>query len=244
MPQRWTTCFAAVVLVASLACGAAPGAEDEPVSSNSTGNLDVEEEQVPLSFEELLEQAEQGDVEAQWNLGLMYANGEGVPEDDEEAVRLFRLAADQGNANGQYRLGLMYVNGEGVPEDDEEAVRWWRLAADQGHVYGQFGLGVRYENGEGVPQDDAKAIHWYRLAAEQGYANGQYRLGLMYRSGLGVPQDDVEAYKWFNLAASRSTGITRISAVEARDQVANRLTPEQRAEAQRLAREWDEAHRR
>ena len=73
--------------------------------------------------------AEQGDADAQFNLGVMYANGEGVLKDEAEAVRWFRLAADQGNAFAQYDLGVMYANGEGVPQDDAEAVRWFRLAA-------------------------------------------------------------------------------------------------------------------
>ena len=64
----------------------------------------------------------------------MYANGEGVAEDDAEAVRWYRLAADQGLAIAQNNLGWMYDNGEGVAEDDAEAVRWYRLAADQGHA--------------------------------------------------------------------------------------------------------------
>ena len=67
--------------------------------------------------------AEQGNAAAQSNLGVMYANGEGVPEDDAEAVRWYRLAAEQGYAAAQFNLGFMYANGEGVPEDDAEAVR-------------------------------------------------------------------------------------------------------------------------
>ncbi len=66
------------------------------------------------SIDELRARAEAGDAEAQYNLGLMYVNGEGVPEDDVEAVRLFRLAADQGLAEAQTNLGLMYDNGSGV----------------------------------------------------------------------------------------------------------------------------------
>ena len=58
----------------------------------------------------------------------------GVPEDDAEAVRWFRLAAEQGDAYAQYNLGRMYANGEGVPEDFVEAVAWYRKAAEQGHV--------------------------------------------------------------------------------------------------------------
>ena len=74
--------------------------------------------------------AEQGDAVAQNNLGLMYANGRGVPEDDAEAVRWFRMAAEQGNPDAQNDLEIMYTNGRGVPEDDAEAVRWYRLAAE------------------------------------------------------------------------------------------------------------------
>ncbi len=85
--------------------------------------------------------AEAGDAEAQYDLGVMYANGLGVPEDDAEAVRWFRLAADQGLANAQYNLGVMYASGEGVPQDYAEAVRWYRLAAEQGDAGAQSFLG-------------------------------------------------------------------------------------------------------
>jgi TPR repeat protein len=59
----------------------------------------------------------------------MYDNGHGVTEDDEEAVRWYRLTAEQGEARAQSNLGLMYGTGEGVLQDDVEAVRWFRLAA-------------------------------------------------------------------------------------------------------------------
>ena len=94
--------------------------------------------------------AEQGDARAQFALGLMYRDGEGVLKDDAEAVRWYRLAAEQGLAGAQYNLGFMYANGLGVPEDDAEAVRWWGLAAEQGDVDAQFTLGFIYINGEGV----------------------------------------------------------------------------------------------
>jgi len=59
-------------------------------------------------FDETMLLAEQGSAEAQYNLGLMYANGDGVPQNDEEAVRWYRLAAEQGDANAQFNLGGMY----------------------------------------------------------------------------------------------------------------------------------------
>ena len=85
-------------------------------------------------FEETKLLAEQGDAEDQLNLGIRYANGEGVPEDDVEAVKWYRLAAKQGLARGQSYLGIMYGNGDGVPENHAEAVKWFRLAAAQGEV--------------------------------------------------------------------------------------------------------------
>ena len=61
--------------------------------------------------------AEQGDASAQLDLGVMYATGEGVPQDAAEAVRWFRLAAEQGDASAQFNLGVRYDTGEGVPQD-------------------------------------------------------------------------------------------------------------------------------
>jgi len=75
--------------------------------------------------------AEAGDVDAQYYLGWMYANGEGVPEDDAQAVRWHRKAAEQGLAIAQNNLGWMYASGEGVPEDDVFAYAWFNLAAAQ-----------------------------------------------------------------------------------------------------------------
>jgi len=147
--------------------------------------------------------AEQGYADAQSNLGLMYRNGHGVPQDFAEALRWYRLAAEQGNYGAQFNLGLMYANGQGVPQDDAEAVRWYRLAAEQGHAAAQSNLGLMYDTGRGVPQDDAEAVRWYRLAAEQGYAAAQSNLRLMHADGRVSPQDDAEAVGLYRLAAEQ-----------------------------------------
>jgi len=115
------------------------------------------------------------------------------------------------------------------------------LAAEQGRADAQFAIGSRYEDGQGVPQSYTEAMKWYRLAAEQGNAWAQFRLGMMYREGRGAPHDFVQAYMWLNLAASRfaaSETEYRDSAIQNRDRAASRLTHEQIAEAQNLAREW------
>ena len=98
--------------------------------------------------------------------------------------------------------------------------------------------GTRYDNGRGVPQDDAEAARWYRLAADQGHADAQFNLGLGYATGKGVPQDYVESHMWFNLSAAQSSGDDRDKSVKGRDSVAELMTNEQIAEAQRRAREW------
>ena len=82
--------------------------------------------------------AEQGDNDAQFNLGQMYSNGLGVLQDFKEAAKWYRLSAEQGDAIAQCNLGGMYYKGEGVPQDDKEAVKWWKLAAGQHDEQAQF----------------------------------------------------------------------------------------------------------
>ncbi len=154
-----------------------------------------------------------------------------------DAVAMWRPCAEQGNADAQYILGVMYERGDGVPRDYVEAVRLYRLAAEQGHANAQTALGTMYFTGDGVPQDDVEAVRLYRLAAEQGHANAQFNLGNMYRYGYGVPQDYVLAHMWFNIASANGT-----DGQYQRDAVAILMTPQQIAEAQRLAREWVAAH--
>ena len=157
------------------------------------------------------EAAEQGDAEAQHNLGLMHAEGRGVPQDDGEAVQWYRKAAEQGLAEAQVKLGAMYATGRGVPQDDGEAVQWYRKAAEQGLAKAQSHLGFMYAVGRGVPQDDGEAVQWYRKAAEQGLAKAQSHLGFMYAVGRGVPQDDGEAAQWYRQAAEQGDAEAQFS---------------------------------
>ena len=113
--------------------------------------------------------AEQGNAEAQFNLGLLYDRGRGVPKDKNEALRWYRRAAIQGDTFAQNSLGDDYWEGMGVPKDDREAVRWWRLAADKGFAPAQHSLGkILSGGGQGVPADKTHAYMWLRLSAVQG----------------------------------------------------------------------------
>jgi TPR repeat protein len=71
--------------------------------------------------------AEKGDVNAQWVLGFMYLNGEGMPQNYKQAAYWLTKAADQGFALAQFNLGFMYDNGEGVSQDYEKALDWYLI---------------------------------------------------------------------------------------------------------------------
>ena len=86
----------------------------------------------------------------------------GVPKDDAEAVKWYRLAADQGTAKAHVELGYRYRRGLGVPSDDAEAGRWLRLTAEQGHAKAQIEMALSYS------QDDAEAVRWYPAGCRPG----------------------------------------------------------------------------
>ena len=131
-------------------------------------------------------------------------------------------------------LAVIPVGVDAQAPDLEET----RVLAEQGDAISQYNLGLMYDRGVGVPEDDVEAVRWHRLAAEQGYAIAQYQLGYMYALGEGVPEDDVLAYMWVHLAAAEGNENAR----EIKDILEERMTREQIAEAQRLSREWIEAH--
>ena len=123
--------------------------------------------------------AEQGNANAQRNLGLMYDNGDGVQENDKTAVKWYTLAAEQGLDQAQSNLGLMYENGIGVQENHETAVKWYTLAAEQGLDQAQSNLGFMYYIGKGVTQDYETSAKWYALAAEQGNSKAKENLSIL-----------------------------------------------------------------
>ena len=124
-------------------------------------------------FEETKRDAERGLAFAQVNLGLMYDLGEGVPENNTEAAKWYRLAGEQGHVSAQINLGVIYDSREGVTENDAEAVKWYRLAAEQGNANGQLNLGVMYANGEGVPQNNVRAPMGWSVSAAQGHEDAR-----------------------------------------------------------------------
>ncbi len=120
------------------------------------------------AYSELKPLAEQGSPEAQWYLGVMCHDGQGVPQDYAQAVKWFRKAVEQGHAGAEYNLGVMFRRGHGVQQDNVEAVKWYRKAAEQGFAEAQYSMGVMVAEGQGVKQDFVQAHMWLDLAAASG----------------------------------------------------------------------------
>jgi hypothetical protein len=156
--------LAVIILVSSFTAPAVAGPLEDAVAARNRGDYAT----ALRLFRPL---ADQGVANAQHNLGVMYRDGRGVPQNYSEAVRWFRLAADRGLVDSQFNLGLMYDKGQGVPQNDVEALRWYRKAADQGHARAQSNLGVMYADARGVPQDYVRAYKWFNLSAAQGNQN-------------------------------------------------------------------------
>ena len=156
----------------------------------------------------------------------------------EDRMTLFDItkqAAEQGDANAQYRLAWMY-------DDGKEAIKWYRLAAEQGHARAQATLGDMYFWAIDVTQDYKEAEKWNRLAAENGSSKGQFNLGWSYRFGSGVSKNLTLSYMWLNVAVSNQGSIyidepNWGTAALTRNIIEKKMTSEQIADAQELARE-------
>ena len=98
-----------------------------------------------------------------------------------------------------------------------------------------------YETGRGLPQNYFEAAKWYSRAAVQGDGWAQFELGMLYNKGEGVVRDLVQSYMWLTLSASQAVGDDRDFKARMRDALASKMTPEQVAAAQEMARTWYKA---
>lgn len=147
--------------------------------------------------------AEQGSAAAQYDLGVINLQGQGVPKDYAAAAQWFSKAAKQGHVEAQYNLGIMYMLGQGVSQDYGRAAEWFRKAAEQGNTDAQSRLGSAYASGQGVPLDYPQAAQWYQKAAAQGDVAAQTGLASLYANGQGVQQDYGRAVQWYRAAAGQ-----------------------------------------
>ncbi len=162
--------------------------------------------------------AEQGHAEAQSYLGDMHNWGQGVKDDDAEAIKWYSKAAKQGHAEAQHWLGRVYKNRRGVPQNNIYAYMWLSIADTNGVGAGIFIKSLtKNMSSEDIAKAQALAtkcldtnyqacpgsIKWSRKAAEQGDVYAQWRLGEVYENGDGVPKNYAEAFKWYSKVAKQ-----------------------------------------
>ncbi len=148
-------------------------------------------------------EAQGGDAAAQWLVGNMYLNGEGLPgRDPARAAVFYRSAAEQGYAEAQVSLATLYRLGRGVEQDYRQALAWLYEAASQRHALAQVDLGDLFLTGVPgtVEADPTHALEWYRLAAKQGVILAQFKLAQLYLEGVGTPPDAELGLAWMAIA--------------------------------------------
>jgi len=146
--------------------------------ASAIGNADFEKGQEAYSsgdYETALTEwqtlADEGNADAQFGLGLLYANGFGVAMNDDQALKWYGLAAGQSHADAQANLGVMHANGWGVPQSDEEALKWYSLAAEQGILAAQMAVAKMYASDFGPERNFVQAHKWFNVASELGDYN-------------------------------------------------------------------------
>lgn len=152
----------------------------------------------------LRRRSSRGDARATLRLAERFENGDGVHQDDCEALRLYRAAADTGLADAQFALGLAHAGQRlGLTEDYAEAVRWFWRAAEQGDPRAQREIGLCFKTGKAAPHDPAEAVRRFRVAADGGDARAFFHLGECCADGLGVARDQAEAIRCFRMGSER-----------------------------------------
>jgi TPR repeat protein len=133
-----------------------------------------------------LKAATQNHARAQYNLGMIYYNGDGVLRNYGEALQWFEKAAEQEHTYAQNHLGIMHLNGEGTPIDFEKSLKWFHKSAKQDNASAQNNLGVMYSKGIGYPKDRNMAIKFFQQSADNGLSDAQVNL-----NALGVRKDEI-----------------------------------------------------
>jgi localization factor PodJL len=175
-----------------------------------------------------------GNPAAEYEIGVRFAEGRGVPANMELAVQWLERAANQGLAPAQYRLGSLFEKGQGVKKDLEKARTLYLAAADKGNAKAVHNLAVLYAEGIDGKPDYRTAAQWFRKAAERGVADSQYNLGILYARGIGVDQNLAESYKWFSLAAAQGDQ----DSAKKRDDVSGRLDQQSLVAARLAVQTW------
>jgi len=176
--------------------------------------------------------AEEGNSQAQYNLGVMYRDGYGVKENCELSKKWFLESAKQGDVNAQYNYARLHNAGAGKPYDLKVAAKWYKGAANKNHVGAMHNIGIMYQYGEGVSKDLNKAKKHLTHASKKGHSASSYQLGVMYFTEEPM-KDFVISLAW--LKKSKNSGY--IQADSAIQIVLKSMSQEQIMKANKLVSE-------
>lgn len=141
--------------------------------------------------------AENGDHEAQYNLGILYMKGLGVEKDLKAAFNWYKRSAANGNTDAMYNLGIMYDKGRVIYRSTKDATKWWKKAAELGNADAQFNIAVEYAYGRNLGKDVPLALSWWKKSARQGHQDSRAALYRVYSEGLfNIEKDMEEANRW------------------------------------------------
>lgn len=153
-------------------------------------------------LDRIIDSANTGNVQAQTQLGVIYATGNGANIDLEEAKKWLVKAAHGGSVEAEYNLGVIYSDSEITYQDYPQAYYWFEKAANNGSRDAQYNLGVMYIEGIGLKPNVAEAEKWFQKSVMNGTPAEQYELAVLYKEGTKLPQDYKKAHFWFETAAT------------------------------------------
>jgi S1-C subfamily serine protease len=199
--------------------------------------------------------AEKGDAEAQFMYGWYIGNGQGIAQDNCTALKWIKSSAENGFAKAQHHLAMEFKYSDpqcGVTEDPRVAYQWDLKAAKQGFADAQAEVALtlripKEAQAAGISVDLSQSFNWALMAAEQNHTGAQSYIASCYAYGTGVPPNYILALKWINIATMNiDTAQLKPSNVQTGDEMdlnlrrnlERKLSPEQIAQAQEMARLW------
>lgn len=184
-----------------LAAGLCAGEFEDAVSEYKQGNY-------IKALDAFYVLAKEGDPKAQFNVGLIYAEGKGVNKDIYQAMEWYKKAAEQGNTAAQYNLSkLISQRPDSKDPRAQERVRYWlEKAAEGGRKEAVNDLALLYLKGDGVKKNEVKAFELFKKAAGMGDPAAELNVALLYAWGKGVPNDKIKAYRHLKEALVHGRG--------------------------------------
>ena len=157
-----------------------------------------QEGKISEALENFAKAAALGNIIAMYNIGLIYHNGQYIPQDFEKAIKWYRASASLGNELAMYNIGIMFENGQFVPQDSQQALKWYEMSGELGNGQAYYNIGCLYDEGVGnVSQNYELALQWYLKSAELRCSTAMFNIAVIYQLGHGVPVNIPKALEWY-----------------------------------------------